>query len=187
MFKAFILALSASLLVHTGAAPSHQPLIASAVGDIVAVAFDSSEQPVFAGASGRVRTAALLASIASFESGGFDPKVDSGERKGDGGKSYCMMQINLGTRRIVLAPKGYRYSYSEGLTGADLLADRRACVRAALHVAQASYASCGNLSGYTSGKCSPAEPAAVAREGLAKRIIGQWTDIDVKPEPLGAL
>lgn len=159
----------------------------SVASDIVAVAFDESEAPLFTGPAGRVRTAALLASIAGFESGGLDPKVDTGERRGDGGKSYCMMQINLGKRRIVLEERGYRYSYSEGWTGQDLLDDRQKCIRAALHVARASYDTCGTLSGYTAGKCLVDEPAARARVARGKVLAGSWVDNQVVIDALAMM
>jgi hypothetical protein len=58
----------------------------------------AKEKPIFPGKTGRIRTAALMLSIAMFESG-FRRDVDLNLGKsgrGDGGKSWCMMQVQLG-------------------------------------------------------------------------------------------
>jgi hypothetical protein len=55
--------------------------------DLVSVVYDEHEQPVFTGDGGRAKTALLMASIASFESG-FRADVDDGRTTGDHGRSY---------------------------------------------------------------------------------------------------
>jgi hypothetical protein len=61
------------------------------------------EKPIFPGKTGRIRTAALMLSIAMFESG-FRRDVDLNlgtNGRGDGGKSWCMMQVQLGNEVYV--------------------------------------------------------------------------------------
>jgi len=68
-------------------------LIADAVLTTVA-----REKPLFGGSRGRLRTAALLLSISMFESS-YRKDVDMNlgkEGRGDGGRSWCLMQVQLG-------------------------------------------------------------------------------------------
>ena len=61
------------------------------------------EKSIFPGRTGRIKTAALMLSIAMFESG-FRKDVDLNLGKsgrGDGGRSWCMMQIQLGSEIFV--------------------------------------------------------------------------------------
>src|SRR5260370_42591882 len=62
--------------------------------DLVAVAADEDEAPLFTGPDARVQTAVLMLSVASFESS-FRKTVDDGRGLGDRGLSYCLMQIHL--------------------------------------------------------------------------------------------
>jgi hypothetical protein len=137
---------------------------AEIVRDAAAVADDPAEPPVYQGENARARTALLLLSVASFESGGFDPKVESGDRRGDSGASWCLTQIRIGDREFVfLEPGGAEWangaSGSGGMTGPALAADRRSCFRAALHMIRDSMRMCGflpeehRLAGYTVGRC----------------------------------
>ena len=63
--------------------------------DMVAVAYDDQEAPLFAGADGRAKTALLMASIASFESQ-YRADVDDGRVTGDHGRSFCLMLVQVG-------------------------------------------------------------------------------------------
>ena len=63
--------------------------------DVVSVAFDESESPVFSGPEGRTQTALLMLSVASYESG-YRKKVDDGRRLGDHSHSYLS---DAGSRR----------------------------------------------------------------------------------------
>lgn len=132
--------------------------------DAVEVAFDPAEPPIFAGPGGRVRTAVLMLSIASYESA-FAKDVEEGKRRGDMGASWCHMQINLGVGRIVLEGDEWRWPTKpdEGFSGSDLVRDRQLCFRVGLHMMRHSYKRCRNLSIYTSGKCQQDEPKAGAR------------------------
>lgn len=157
--------------------------------DAAEVAFDRDEPPVFAGPSGRVRTLALLLAVASYESD-FADAVDRGEKRGDHGRSWCLMQVNLGGGRIVLDGPGWRWpkAAGEGLTGVDLVDDRRTCFRVGLHMARASYRTCRDLSLYTSGRCRKDEPKARQREARAVAMLKRWpvpgVDADYLPDPL---
>ena len=115
--------------------------------DVAAVALDDHEASLFDGPAGRTETALLMLSVASYESS-FSAKVDDGRRRGDHGRSYCLMQIRIGQGET-----------HEGWNGAQLIADRKRCFRAALHILQVSFAACRNLriddrlSAYASGHC----------------------------------
>src|SRR5438445_11528132 len=89
--------------------------------DILTVALDPEESPVFDEPDARARTALVLASFAAAESGGFQIDVDSGKRRGARG-AVCMMQITVG-------PHGT----SDGWSAKDLIENRSRCVRAGLH------------------------------------------------------
>jgi len=121
--------------------------------DVAAVAFDSNEKPLFDGEDGRAKTALLMASIASFESG-FRADVDDGRVKGDHGTSWCLMQIRvIGKTR-------------DGWLGEDLVKDRSKCFRVALRLMRESFSWCkersieDRLAGYTIGTCKENEPLA---------------------------
>jgi hypothetical protein len=134
--------------------------------DVAAVAFDPAEQPLFASPGGdhasRANTALFLASIARYESG-YDVRVDRGHCEAlpgglkagwcDNGNAYSLWQHNIGNGKT-----------SDGWTKADLVADRRKAVRAALHALQISAKACGKsyggadaYSAYAQGFCGPSE------------------------------
>lgn len=138
--------------------------------DAISVVYDPTETPLFSGPQARAKTLATVLSVASTESH-FRRDVDFGigeQSKGDHGRSWCLMQIQLGreingkTRtRIVLNDSGYSFTRnpSEGLGGEDLVADRKSCFRAALHMMRVSLRTCSHLppeerlSVYASGNC----------------------------------
>ncbi len=129
--------------------------------DLAEVALDPEEPPLFGGPQGRAQTALLMTSIAFFESGGFRRDVDLGfgpRSKGDSGKSWCLMQINVGDGKT-----------AERWTGRDLVEDRRKCFRAGLGRIRQSFALChalplvDRLSGYTKGRCEAADDASRRR------------------------
>jgi hypothetical protein len=118
--------------------------------DFAAVALDAAEEPPFSGDLGRAKTALLMASIASFESG-YRADVDDGRTTGDHGQSYCIMQVRvIGKTR-------------EGYAGKDLIEDRKKCMRVALRFIRESFRWCqasaleDRLSGYTVGSCKENE------------------------------
>jgi hypothetical protein len=149
--------------------------VGALVDTIEAVAMDPNESPIFTGDDGRARTAILLASIASYESN-FRADVADGRKRGDGGKSVCLLQIRFPTPkyRIVLTTRGWDYSFTEGHTADEVAASPELCARIALRMARQSVRGCGNLSAYTSGKCQPDEKRATVREFRATAGFKAW-------------
>lgn len=129
--------------------------------DFASVALDGAEEPAFTGEFGRAKTALLMASIASWESG-YRADVDDGRTTGDHGQSYCIMQVRvIGKTR-------------EGWSGKDLVSDRQKCVRVALRHIRESFRWCSalaqedRLAGYTVGSCKDNERFSRDRVGRAK-------------------
>jgi len=134
--------------------------------DFAAVALDPAEDPAFSGEYGRAKTALLMASIASWESG-YRADVDDGRTTGDHGQSYCIMQVRvIGKTR-------------EGWTGKDLTSDRQKCMRVALRHIRESFRWCqasaleDRLAGYTVGSCRENERFSRDRVLRAKFFWGK--------------
>ncbi len=156
------------------------------VRDAIAVAYDPSEAPLFPGPYGRAKTLATMLGIADSESG-FRKDVDLGVgalAKGDSGRSWCMMQIQLGSAiygktpaRIVMKDGSFLISYDKasGWGGEDLVADRKKCFRAGLHVMRTSFDLCSSLpleerlSVYASGNTTHGRTASRIRIEKAKK------------------
>lgn len=143
------------------ASPAEHARYASIAADLAGVTLDPSEKPAFGGEDGRAKTALLLASIASFESG-YRADVDDGRTRGDNGSSWCLMQVRvIGKTR-------------DGYSGQDLVRDRTKCFRVALRVVRESFEWCKDkaiedrLGGYTVGQCTENEPLARNRFGRAR-------------------
>jgi hypothetical protein len=142
--------------------------------DAVSVAFDEAEAPVFSGPEGRTQTALLMLSIASYESG-YRKKVDGGTTLGDHGHSYCLMQVRVGSGIT-----------REGWSGPDLIADRRLCFRAGLHILRSSFGACrtlavdDRLSAYATGHCFADAAISRSRVGRARA----WREAHVPPKTL---
>lgn len=179
---AFVLWLVSVMMVWVPAPESARDRYEAYARDAAMVAMDPVEAPLFRGESGRVQTALLLLSIASLE-GYYRDDVDRGEVRGDGGNSWCLMQVNTGGERVVMRGPLYGYakaSAHDGWSGRDLVQDRRKCFRAALHIARESFKVCGNLSLYATGKCyRGGEPAGNLRLGRAKSVRVTWRDAAV--------
>lgn len=140
--------------------------------DAYEVAYDPAEKPVV----NRAFTMSLLLSL-SWHEGGWLKVVDldAGEgrkrlsKKGwnDWGNSYCLCQINLGKKGNDSARKT-----AEGWTGMQLIADRKKCFRAALHIIQKTQ--CGGgpgmLNSYATGTCSKGLDLSRIRVGTAQRF-----------------
>jgi hypothetical protein len=142
--------------------------------DLASVVVDPSETPLFAGRDARTQTALLMLSVASFESS-FRKSVDDGRGRGDGGGSYCLMQIRVGhgvTR--------------EGWTGDQLIHDRTLCFRAALHMLRSSFGVCHSypvedrLSAYATGHCFLDAGVSRSRIGRARTW---WSQHTLPPTP----
>lgn len=133
--------------------------------DAITVAYDESEAPLFGGPNGRAETALLMLSVASLESS-YQKSVDQGTRKGDHGRSFCMMQIRVGDGVT-----------SEGWSGFDLVTDRTKCFRAGLHTLRGSFGACHNLpladcmSAYATGHCMVGEERGRLR---VTRALDYW-------------
>jgi len=154
--------------------------------DALSVALDPEEAPLFPGPRGRVLTAGLLLSVAMTESG-FRRDVDLGvgpRARGDGGRSWCLMQVQAGAGRIQVADP-----LLSTWMGRDLVADRTKCFRAGLHLLRLSMNACSQLalrhrlSAYTSGTCSATERNSMSKMSvfarLWARIPSAWTDAGV--------
>lgn len=158
--------------------------------DLMEVVYDPNEKPLFSDAQGRAKTAQVMLAISTYESS-FRKDVDFGLGKfgrGDGGRSWCMMQVMLGQpeksgktrQRIYVKPNGwmdYTTDPTKGWGGEDLVRDRKNCYRAALALLRSSFQACGRqemkdrLSLYASGKCegNGGPEASRIRMGLAMR------------------
>lgn len=146
---------------------------------LINVVYDPNERPIFTGKYGRAKTLALIASMSWFESG-YRRDVDMGLGRlgrGDGGRSWCMMQILLGKpapgtthspKRVYLASGGFKLIsspkdplWAKSYGGESLVKDRSACFRVGLHLARNSFRACGSLpiedrlGVYGAGKCIP--------------------------------
>lgn len=154
--------------------------------DISFIAQDVDELPLFAGATGREKTALLLASVSSYE-GGYQKVVDDGECNDpsyqpdgrgtcDNRSSWTIYQIKPYTG-LMLTDRWVTQSIynqerakdhpEEVWTGKRLIADRRMATKVALHLMRYSYDNYKDLCGYT-GECKQAtHPLAANRQGRA--------------------
>jgi hypothetical protein len=123
-----------------------------------------TERPVL---GSRRRTAATLLAVTYHESG-WKYWVDMGVERGDGGRSWCLAQLHVGSGKT-----------REGWTGPDLVEDRVKCFRAAIALLRASVWTCANRSGahplaaYASGSCTSGIVAATRHQYTADRLIAR--------------
>jgi hypothetical protein len=140
-------------------------------GDVVEVVYNPETKPLFLGEYGRVKTAALVAAVMTNESG-FRKDVDYGlgpYSRGDGGRSWCLMQLNIGKKRTIKwnwvqdrIPKwnDLESEIFEGYYGQELVTDRRLCIVEGMKLMSASMKACKRLplqqrlAGYVIGSCS---------------------------------
>ncbi len=139
--------------------------------DVVSVMYNPSNQALFSGADGRSKTAAISLGIMFFESN-FRRDVDFGlgrAGRGDGGQSFCLMQVKTGSGKTGTWNKKYNRfkqwgdkpeDLVEGWTGPELVSDRKKCIEAGYRIMSASFAQCRSLpvadwlSVYASGQCA---------------------------------
>jgi len=132
------------------------------------VAMKDSSPRLFGGKQGRLRTAVMMAGIALYESG-FRRDVHLGQGKfsrGDGGRSWCLLQMNIGASTVPTADP-----ILSTWKGPDLVGEANTwrCATAGLHMMARSMRACSHLplkdrlSVYTSGKCRQDEYKAVNR------------------------
>jgi hypothetical protein len=159
----------APLKDHVGEPPEEvQARYDSTAGDIAAVALESTETPLFSTSDGRIRTALVLANIATLEGhlwkfvdlGWCNDKTRKPDPRGncDGGHAYTFWQIHPDQ-----LPMG------DHATGKELLASRQLAARIALHIVRISLSrtrsktdTIGSLCMYTG------EPCAMRQHPLAE-------------------
>lgn len=132
------------------------------------VALNENAPRLVGGAQGRLQTAMLMAGVAFFESG-FRRDVHLGIGKlgrGDNGRSWCLMQINLGKGKVPTKDPLIGSWFGSDLVGLD---NTSKCAKAGLHLMSRSMQACralpwqDRLSAYTSGICQENEHKGVAR------------------------
>jgi hypothetical protein len=152
------------------------------VRDIYEVVYDPNHKSWFGGKWGRAQEAALTTIIASEESGGFNPDVESGKVRGDHGGSWCLMAMYIGKGKTI-----------EGWTGPELIADRKKCIKAGVNALQRSMNSCrkyGMLSGlsvYDTGRCIKNESISVHRVSRAMWLVNKNVPTDEEVLKAGLL
>ncbi len=105
--------------------------------EIVEVAYSEDERPLYTGPFARAQTAALLASIAGFETR-LRPRIRMGHclpNECDHGEAVSIMQIHPGKWGMRLTDTGFRYcaSISDGCDGfPELIAHEQLAVKYAL-------------------------------------------------------
>ena len=133
------------------------------------------DNPIFEGDYGKFQTAALMLSIAYYESN-FHKLVDNGKWKGDNGKSWCLMQVNLNNGNVYIgSPEMKKW------TGNDLVNDHKKCFKAGLAIIKQSINDCSKkgfvgfdlLSEYTTGHCMKNEPYATRRWNMGEMLLNQ--------------
>lgn len=154
--------------------------------DIIEVVYNPDTKPIFSGSRGRSKTVSLLLGIMLWETG-FRRDVDYGLGKyarGDQGKSWCLMQLNIGTGRTpawnvvenrMPTDTDPESDVFPGYTGPELVSERTACISEGLKVVRRSFNSCRNLpldlklSAYASGSCSKGGDKSRQRVGTGMR------------------
>lgn len=140
---------------------------------VARVAYDPAEKPLFDGPDGRAKTAAVMLSVAFYESG-FRRDVATGKGKharGDHGRSCTPWQFNIGTGKNAY-----------GHTCDELLADQDQAARDALQVLRSAMRGCTGLpveerlSMYLTGRCEGGVVAARSRWSTAVRWLGRRTE-----------
>lgn len=138
------------------------------------VALDEHAPHLVGGEQGRLQTAMLMAGVALYESG-FRRDVHLGIGKlgrGDHGRSWCLMQINLGKGKVPTQDPLIGSWFGTDLVGLD---NTSKCARTGLHLMMRSMQACralpwqDRLSAYTSGTCHENE-----RKGIARLRFGVW-------------
>lgn len=154
--------------------------------DIVLVAYDADEKPILnVGPYSRAHSAVMIATTYYYE-GGFRKDIDYGHgewARGDGGKSWCMGQINLGKRQIKTEDGWIEDSARrtlEGWSGRDLVEDREKCVRVTRRILELSFGTCRSynegLAVYASGTCGSEAGKRISRERTryARQVMGRF-------------
>ena len=164
-------------------------------------------RPLFGGRHGRIGTAMMTVTLWFMESG-FRRDIDLGTSRvrlrhtglNDFGRSWCMGQINLGSKRVLdpdhpgmwldtsntLTPQGW--------SGPELVADRRKCAHVTIETLRQSMLACRSLpmnqrlAAYAVGRCDSEEGKRLSevRMRLFFRVNGKGrpdvTDNDILEE-----
>ncbi len=158
----------------------------SVAKDVVEIVYDPDTAPLFEGPYGRARSVTLMLAIMTNESG-FRKDVDFGLGKyarGDGGRSWCLMQLNIGKGSTL------KWNYVQdrkprwgddpleiftGYFGEDLVTDRRRCISEGYKYMRLSLRGCKSnplehrLAAYVSGKCTDGFEGSADRFKTAAR------------------
>lgn len=155
--------------------------------DIIEVAYDPEIRSLYPDhENGRSRSVAVMLGIMYHESN-FYRHIDAGWKKGDSGRSWCMMQVWAGRAPRKTGNWNYvhdrppywgdpEHEIREGYSGPELVSNRKLCLKEGLRIARWSFRKCGNrgplekLRVYASGSCSKGGEASRARMGTAERF-----------------
>lgn len=162
--------------------------------DVIEVVYDPKTKPLFGGKWGRARTASLILSIMLHESA-FAKNVDYGVGKyarGDQGRSWCLMQMNVGKGRAWSRGGGYNIKHDrpwrygdkpedivQGASGPEMVKDRRKCITEGLRLIRISFRSCRSrplkerLNVYASGNCKYGSQGSRVRMTTAIKFFEQ--------------
>lgn len=162
--------------------------------DLVEVVYNPANKPLFGGSKGRSRTISILLGIMLYESG-FGRNVDFGVGKfarGDNGRSWCLMQMNVGKGRTWKDAGGWNIKHDRpwrygdkaedivlGSTGPEMVEDRRKCFTEGLRLIRISFRSCRNyplkerLRVYASGSCKSGAKGSRIRMTAAIKFFDQ--------------
>ena len=167
----------------------------SIVADAASVLYDPANPPFFKGDHAREKTAAVFFAVMKTESGfrkdvDYNLVMDDGEEvendvgSGDGGDSWCLMQLDIGKHghtQAWNATRG-RFKYPSdrktdtivpGFSGAELVEDRKKCFLTAYRYMKVSFEACSQLpiedglAMYASGKCDGGHKASEIRMRIA--------------------
>ena len=146
------------------------------IAEDMANAIEMSD-PIFKGKDAKFREASLLTSIAFYESSGFRKDIDFGNVRGDSGKSWCLMQINVANNYLKFGNNDM-----QKWKGSDLVSDRKKCFIAAIEAIKLSRKACyklkesSSLSVYTTGKCIPNQKEAVYRWSYSDYLFNKFNN-----------
>ena len=140
--------------------------------------------PLFKGDDDGRKTAATMVAIMKYESE-LAQDVAVGKRRGDHGRSWCYMQINIGKGKNIWGDDEMRT-----WVGQDLADDWKKCFTVSYEILRYSLKSCGNykngdiLSGYTAGVCVVNEKKARNRWNYAQWIMRRFPGTtEPSPQP----
>lgn len=151
----------------------------SIADDLIEVVLDPGEPNLYETDIGRTKSMSVMLSTIYAESR-FRRDVDFGaDSAPHRSLDWCLMQIRLGNNnhndsryKVLLYGQSFRYDRTYGLSGHDLITDRKSCFRVGLRMLKYSFDHCGGfnefgLSMYLSGSCSKARSVSSERMRIA--------------------